>query len=117
MVDIVGQLPLRIAIVETTAIFAFMKMSHKCRKNYFFYWKSFDGFSSPAQDRDSLFVYFFVFCLFVTCSPAQDRDGLAQEENQLNKSHPGSLKKTAEYVYIQLRIYIYMYTCKHMLMR
>ena len=51
----------------------------------------------------------------MTCSPAQDRDGLAQEKNQLNKSHPGSLKKTAEYVYIQLRIYIYMYPCKHML--
>ena len=56
-------------------------------------------------------------CLFVACSPAQDRDGLAQEENQLNKLHPGSLKKTAEYVYIQLCICIYMYPCKHMLMR
>ena len=36
MIDIVGQLPLRIAIVETTAIFAFMKMPHKCSTNNFF---------------------------------------------------------------------------------
>ena len=64
MVDIVGQLPLRIAIVETTAIFAFMKMSHKCRKKYFFTGNHSTDFLHQLKiEIVCLFIFLFFVCL------------------------------------------------------